>query len=178
VLAYFLVGIGSLSLTSLFNGLGETRLTLKVALVNLSVVAGLSPVLAPLYGVVGVVLASLTGGIISALYAAYVGVHRLRIEFEAGPTVRIYLAGFLASLLPLLLLHFLWAYYIEVLIAGAVLYLIVYVTLMPLIGIVDERELGALEKMTGKVRVLNIAAKPILRYMRKIAHAPQTKKST
>ena len=168
VLAYFLVGIGSLSLTSLFNGLGETRLTLRVALLNLFLVAVWSPVLAPVYGVVGVVLASLVGGIVSTLYAAYVGMHRFRVEFDAGSTVRIYLAGFLASLLPLLLLHFLWAHYIEVLIAGAVLYLIVYVTLMPLARIIDERELRALEKMTGKIRVLNVAAKPVLRYMQKI----------
>lgn len=168
VLVYFLVGIGSLTLPSLFNGLGETRLTLWVALVNLLVVAGLSPVLASMYGVVGVVLASLAGGMASALFAAYLGVHRFRAEFEAGPTVRIYLAGFLASLLPLLLLHFLGAHYIEVLIIGAVLYLIVYATLMPLIKIIDKRELAALEKMTGKIRVLNVAAKPVLRYMQKI----------
>jgi peptidoglycan biosynthesis protein MviN/MurJ (putative lipid II flippase) len=136
--------------------------------VNLSVVAVLSPVLASVYGVVGVVLASLAGGIISTLYAAYLGVRRFGIEFEAGSTVRIYLAGFLASLLPLLLLHFLWKHYIVVLIIGAVLYLFVYATLMPLMRIIDERELGALEKMTGKIRVLNVAAKPVLRYMQKI----------
>lgn len=168
VLVYFLVGIGSLSLTSLFNGLGETRLTLWVALVNLFAVIALSPVLAPMYGVVGVVLASLVGGIVSALYAAYVGVHRFKIEFEAGPTLRIYLAGFLASLLPLLLLHFLWEHYIEVLIIGAALYLVVYATLMPLMRVINERELGALEKMTTEIRILNLAAKPVLRYMQKI----------
>jgi hypothetical protein len=82
--------------------------------------------------------------------------------------LRIYLAGFLASLPPLLLLYFLWAHYIEVLIIGAVLYLIVYATLIPLMRIINERELDALEKITGKIRVLNVAAKPLLNYMRKI----------
>lgn len=168
VLVYFLAAMGSLSLTSLFNGLGETRLTLKVASVNVFVVIGISPVLAQPYGVVGVVLASLVGGIVSTLYAAYVGVHKLKVQFEARPTAKIYLAGFLASLLPLLLLHFMWARYAEVFVVGAFLYLLVYVTLMPLIGIVDERELAALERMTSKIRGLNAAAKPVLQYMRKI----------
>jgi O-antigen/teichoic acid export membrane protein len=168
VLVYFLAAIGSLSLTSLFNGLGKTRLTLRVALVNILVVIGLSPILAHAYGVVGAVLAYLIGGIFANSYAAYIGVHRLKVQFEVGPTVKIYLAGFLASLLPLLLLHFIWTRYVEVLIIGAVLYLIVYVTLMALINIVDERELAALERMTSKIRGLRTAAKPVVKYMRRI----------
>jgi small-conductance mechanosensitive channel len=168
VLVYFLAAIGSLSLTSLFNGLGKTWLTLGVGLVHLSVVIVLSPPFTLAYGVVGVVLASLVGGIVSTLCAAYVGVHRLKVQFEVGPTAKIYFAGFLASLLPLLLLHFMWARYVEVLIIGAALYLIVYVTLMPLIRIIDEKELAALERMTRKIRGLNAAAKPVLQYLRKI----------
>jgi hypothetical protein len=73
-----------------------------------------------------------------------------------------------ARLLPLLLLYFLRAHYIEVLIIGTVLYLFVYATLTPLMKIIDERELVALGKMTGKIRVLNVAAKPVLKYMQKI----------
>lgn len=168
VLVYFLAAIGSLSLASLFNGLGLTRLTLIVGLVNVAVVVALSPILVRPYGVVGVVLANLGGGVVSALYAAYIGINKLRVHFEAGPTAKIYLAGFLASLLPLLLLHFLWNHYLEVFIIGAILYLLIYVTLTPLIGIIDERELAALERMTTKIRGLNTPAKPVLRYMRKI----------
>jgi O-antigen/teichoic acid export membrane protein len=168
VLVYFLAAIGNLSLASLFNGLGQTRLTLIVGLVNVAVVVALSPILVRPYGVVGVVLANLGGGIVSALYAAYIGINKLKVQFEAGSTAKIYLAGFLASLLPLLLLHFLWNHYVEVFIIGAILYLLIYVTLTPLIGIVDERELAALERMTTKIRGLNTPAKPVLRYMRKI----------
>lgn len=178
VLVYFLAAIGSLSLASFFNGLGKTRLTLGVALVNLLVVIVLSPVLANAYGVVGVVLASLAGGIVSTSVAAYIGVHRLKVQFEVGPTVKIYLAGFLASLLPLLFLHFMWARYVEVLIIGAVLYLIVYVTLMPLINIVDERELAALERMTSKIRGLKVAAKPVIKYIQRIHSIKSGSKKT
>lgn len=168
VLVYFLAALGSLSLTSLFNGLGKTRLTLGVALVNLVVVLGLSPIFAQAYSVVGVVLANLAGGIVSTLCAAYIGVTRLKVQFETGSTVKIYLAGFLASLLPLLLLHFIWARYAEVFVLGALLYLIVYVTLTPLLGIIGDRELATLERVTSNIRGLNIAAKPVLQFMRKI----------
>lgn len=168
VLAYFLVGIGSLSLTSLFNGLGQTGLTLRVTLISLFVVIVLSPGLASVYGVVGVILASLAAGLASTLYAARIGVRRFRVQFEAKPTVKIYFAGLLSSLLPLVLLHFMWAHYVEVLIAGAFFYLAVYVTLMPLIRIVDETELKALDQMTGRIRVLRLVAKPVLGYMQRI----------
>lgn len=176
VLVYFLAAIGSLSLPSLFNGLGKTRLTLIVGLVNLTVVVALSPILVRPYGVVGVVLANLGGGIVSALFAAYVGISRLKVQFEAWPTAKIYLTGLLASLLPLLLLHFLWNHYLEVFIIGALLYLLIYITLTPLFNIIDDRELAALEKMTTKIRGLNKPAKPVLRYMRKIhniTHKPK-----
>jgi O-antigen/teichoic acid export membrane protein len=176
VLVYFLAAIGSLSLTSLFNGLGQTRLTFKVALVNLIAVIIISPVFARPYGVVGVVLANLIGGIASSLYAAYTGMHKLKVHFETGPTAKIYLAGLLASLMPLVLLHFLWNHFLEVFIIGALLYLIIYMTLTPLLDIIDERELAALERMTTKIRGLNTPAKPILKYMRKIhtiTHKPK-----
>src|SRR5208337_3743900 len=99
-----------------------------------------------------VVLANLAGGIVSALYAAYIGIRWLKVQFEAWPTAKIYLAGFLASLLPLLLLHFLYNHYLEVFIIGALLYLLIYITLTPLLNIIDDRELAALEKMTTKIR--------------------------
>jgi len=40
--------------------------------------------------------------------------------------------------------------------------------LLPLIGIIDDRELATLERMTSNIRGLNIAAKPVLQFMRKI----------
>jgi O-antigen/teichoic acid export membrane protein len=177
-LVYFLAAFGSLSLTSLFNGLAETRLTLKVALVSLIVVIALSPIFAQIDGVVGVVLANFAGGIASTLYAAYIGVHKLKVQFEAKPTAKIYLAGFLATLLPLLLLHFIGNHYIEVFLIGAFLYLLIYITITPLIGIVDERELTALEKMTTKIRGLNFFAKPVIQYMQKIHSLTHRKKHT
>ena len=167
-LVYFLAAFGSLSLTSLFNGLAETTLTLKVGLISLTVVIALSPIFAQIDGVTGVVLANLAGGIASTFYAAYIGVHKLKVQFEATPTAKIYLAGLLASLLPLLLLHFMGNRYLEVFLIGVFLYLLVYITLTPLIGIVDERELAALERMTTKIRGLNKPAKPVIQYMRKI----------
>jgi O-antigen/teichoic acid export membrane protein len=125
-------------------------------------------VFAVAYGVVGVVLANLAGSFVSTLCAAYFGVHRFKLQFEARPTLKIYLAGFLASLLPLLLLYFMSARYVEVLVIGAGLYLFVYVTLLPLLRVIDERELAALERMTRRIRGLSAAAKPVLRYVRKI----------
>jgi O-antigen/teichoic acid export membrane protein len=168
VLVYFLVAIGNLSLPSLFNGLGKTRLTLKVTLVNTFVVVVLSPVLSPVYGVVGAILASFIAGLASTSYAAYIGIHELKVNFQVKPVVKTYLAGLLSSLLPLVVLLFMWAHQVEVLVVGTVLFLACYVTLIPLLRIVDEKELTALRRMTAQIRVLNVIAKPVLKYMQKI----------
>jgi len=168
VLVYFLVAAGNLSLPSLFNGFGKTRLTLKVTLVNTFVVVVLSPVLSPVYGVVGVILATFIGGLASTSYAAYIGIHELKVNFQVKPVVKIYLAGLLSSLLPLVVLLFMWAHQVEVLVVGTVLFVAFYVTLIPLLRIVDENELAALRRMTAQIRVLNVIAKPVLKYMQKI----------
>ena len=168
VLVYFLAAMGSLSLPSLFNGLGLTRLTLYVGLVNLVTVIALSPILVRPYGVVGVVLANLGGGIVSAAYAAYIGINKLKVHFEAGITAKIYLSGVLASLIPLLLVYFMSRHYVIAFIIGVILYLLIYITLIPLTGILNDRDLAAIERLTTRIRGLHTPAKPILWYMRTI----------
>jgi O-antigen/teichoic acid export membrane protein len=128
----------------------------------------LSPVLSPVYGVVGAIFASFIAGLASTSYAAYIAIHELQVNFQVKPVVKIYLAGLLSSLIPWVVLLFMWAHQVEVLIVGTVLFLAFYITLIPLLGIVDENELATLRRMTAQIRVLNAIAKPVLKYMQKI----------
>jgi O-antigen/teichoic acid export membrane protein len=167
-LSYFLVAIGSLGLTSMFNGLGETKLTLQVTIVYLLLLIVLTPIFANTYDVPGALVASLISNIGGASYAAYIAKKKLNIQFNLAPVTRIYLAAGLASIPSLILLLFTPLNGILILIIGAGTYLFIFITLMPLVGIVNRGELNALASVTGKIPLLKLIVRPLLRYQRKI----------
>jgi O-antigen/teichoic acid export membrane protein len=167
-LSYFLVAIGSLGLTSMFNGLGETKLTLQVTIVYFLLLIVLTPIFASAYDVPGALVASLISNIGGASYAAYIAKKKLNIQFNLGPVTRIYLAAGLASIPSLILLLFTPLNGILTLIIGAGTYLFIFITLMPLVGIVNRGELNALASVTGKIPLLKLIVKPLLRYQHKI----------
>jgi Na+-driven multidrug efflux pump len=57
VLVYFLIIIGHLTLITLFKGIGQSILAMKVSLVNFLILIVLSPILAFIHGVIGAIVA-------------------------------------------------------------------------------------------------------------------------
>ena len=167
-LVYFLVAIGSLSLSSLFNGLGKTRLTLNMAIINFVILVALSPILAQTSGVIGVIAASLIAGTVASSYAAYVAKRRLKVNFDFKPTLRIYVISVLSAVPSLALLFFTSLNSTVILVFGALTYLFVFVTLMPLMRIVDEAEIKALGRVTVTIPLLGVLVNPLFIYQRKI----------
>lgn len=163
-LQYFLAGVGSLTLTSLFNGLGETRITLKITVINFLSIIVLSPILARTYAVTGVLMASLFSNAVAMLYGVYVARTKFEIEFDAGSIVKIYLISAASAIPPLLLLRFVSLSDFVAVISGGVLYLVVYITLAPLTTIMGHYELQKATQIIQKVKVLGRIAKPVLKY--------------
>jgi O-antigen/teichoic acid export membrane protein len=165
---YLLSIIGSLTLLSVFNGLGKTRLTMNMTLINFVLLLVLSPLLAAVYGVVGVIVASLVSATTASVYAAVAAKRTLKIKFNFNYNLRIYLISVLAALPPLGLLWFTKLSFVVVLFVGAVMYLCVFVTLMPLMKIVNVVELETLIRVTGRLPLVKVLAKTLFNYQRKI----------
>ncbi|MCW4024992.1 MAG: flippase [Candidatus Bathyarchaeota archaeon] len=165
---FLLAIIGSLTLMSVFNGIGKTRLTMNMTLINFVLLLVLSPPLAALYDVVGVIVAFLVSTIVASVYAAIVAIRQLKIKFSFGPDLRIYLISLLSAVPPLVLLVFLSLNFIAVLLIGGLMYLIIFITLMPIMGIVNEAEIESLEKVTGKLPLVRFIARPLFGYQHKI----------
>jgi stage V sporulation protein B len=165
---FLLAIIGSFTLMSVFNGLGKTRLTMNMTLINFVLLLVLSPPLAALYDVVGVIVAFLVSTIVASLYAAVVAVRQLKIKFSFGPDLRIYLISILSAVPPLILLVFLSLNFTLVLLIGGLMYLIIFITLMPIMGIVTEAEIESLQKVTGRLPLVKFIAKPLFGYQHKI----------
>ncbi|MCW4023436.1 MAG: polysaccharide biosynthesis C-terminal domain-containing protein [Candidatus Bathyarchaeota archaeon] len=165
---FFLVGIGYLTLTSVFNGLSKTRLTMNVTLINFIILLGLSPILAQAYGVIGVILAYLIAGAIASLYAALIAVKQLKLSFDFKSLLLIYLLSAVSSFPSLALLFLTSLNSLVVLAFGIFTYLVVFVTLMPLMHVVNKEELQELARITGRIPLLKFVTTPIFKYQRKL----------
>jgi O-antigen/teichoic acid export membrane protein len=167
-LSYFLVGIGYLTLASLFNGIGETGTTLKITLVNLLVFLLLAPILASKYGVSGAIVTSLVSNAAGMLYAVKTARAKFEIDFDAPSTAKIYMVA-AASVIPsLLLLRFTSMSDLVALIAGGVMYLLIYITLIPLTRVMGYYELQGARQAIQRIRILALIARPLLKYEEKM----------
>ncbi|MCJ7431274.1 flippase [Candidatus Bathyarchaeota archaeon] len=162
-LTYFLVGLGYLTLSSFFNGLGETKTTLKASIIALIALIVLSPALTKTYSVPGLIIASLIASTASTIYGAYIARKNFQIKFDVRSIVRIYLISAVCSI-PLLVFHFTHLPALFNVPIGGLLYLITYATLTPLAGIMTIPEIQMAKRITQKIPLLKLFAKPLLKY--------------
>ena len=172
-LLYFLVGLGYLTLTSLFNGLGKTRITLKISLIALLTVLILSPILAKAYGVPGVIVAGISATAASTCYGMYVAKRNFKIQFDTKSLVKIYLIAIASAAPSLLLLQTSTLPSLVNVIVGGLLYLAIYVTLAPITGVVNSSELKTLAAVAQRIKFLAPIIKPLISYQEKILNRQQ-----
>ena len=163
---YLLSILGFLTLVSVFNGLGQTRLTMYMTTINFVLLLILSPLLAPFYGVIGVIVAYLISSVAASIYGVVIAVFRVKIKFDFSPTLRIY-AGSLLSALPVFALMFLTSLGSGIiLLIGGIAYLFIFLTLVPLVKIISVSELDGLSHVFNQFPYVRTIAKPIFSYLR------------
>lgn len=174
---YFLVGVGYLTLSSLFNGIGETRVVFKTTLVNVVIFVVLAPLLTSQYGVPGLVVAFLVANTVGTSYSSYVAKKRFGIKFATKSIIKIYFVASVASVPALLSLHLIPTNplfnvgptgFLN-LVIGGFLYLATYATLIPASRVVTLSELEKAAEVTAKIRFLNLIARPLIKYQKAVA---------
>ena len=166
-LLYFLVGIGYLNLASFFNGLGETKITLKISLITFLFVAFLSPLFTLIYGVVGLICAFLLANAVGISYGAYLARKKYSVQFDTPAILKICLVSLL-SVAPLLVLRFVSLPMYFTLIIGVLVYLAAYLTLIPLTRSLTVNELLMVNGVLQKIRFLKLIGRLVVKYELKI----------
>jgi stage V sporulation protein B len=164
-LLYFLVGLGYLNLTSFYNGIGETKMTLKIGVLTFVIVASFSPFLAQGYGVPGLIAAFLIANTVGTVYGAYVAKKKYDVEFAFSKVLRIGLVA-IGSVVPLFLLRIVGFQAHFLLLFGSLLYLFLYFTLVPFMGIVTESELKSAQSISNRLGPLSVVIRKILEFER------------
>lgn len=167
-LLYLLVGIGYLTLTSFFNGLGETKTTLYISLITFLTLAALSPILTKTYNVQGIIIAFIIASTAGTAYGSYTARKKFKIEFDTKSLAKIYFISILSSIPPLALLNFSPLPKLLNVAAGGLLYFLVYITLIPAAKIVEYSELQTATKVLQRIKLLTLITSPLLKYQKKI----------
>ncbi|MCP8317326.1 MAG: oligosaccharide flippase family protein [archaeon] len=141
ILALLYTGFGSIVLTYLFSGIGETKVVFKWNLINLLIFLLLAPMLTMLYSVPGLIFAFLTSSLLSLAYAIFIAIKRINVNFDLKASLRIYLASFLSAIPIITFLNFSSLNSFFNIIICSSIFLIAYLTFIPLTGAIKESDL-------------------------------------
>jgi len=154
ILAFLYTGFGSIVLTYLFSGIGETRIIFNWNLINLSIFLPLAPILTMLYGVPGLIVAFLISSLLSLSYGLLIAIKRINVDFDLKASLRIYLASFLSAIPILAFLQFSFLNsFFNVIICGLI-FLITYITLLPLTGAIHESDLENFKIIFKRLKIV------------------------
>jgi len=173
---YLLTAISYLVLGSFLNGVADTGTVLKMSVVTLAVYLPLGPALATLWGPFGLLIAYILSIVTSTLY----GLRQTSVKHDARPDLRasgrIILAALGAALPTLGLIQLDGAGVGAVnLVVGGLLYLGVYLTLVPILGAVEKQDILNLRTLLGGTRIVAVVVNPVFDYESKLLSAVKRK---
>ena len=161
---FLLVGLGYRVQQSLFNGLGETRETLKISLIQFVFFIFLAPYLTKTFEVTGLITSILLSTFVATVYGAYRAKSKCKVEFNCKSLIRVYLLAVVSATPAFLCRRFLpFPATFKVIMASAV-YLISYLTLLPLTRTITKSELKNMEPVVKKIGPLKPIANLIFKY--------------
>ena len=138
-----------------------------MTLINFVLLLVLTLFLRP-FDVVGVIVAYLISAIVASVYAVVAAVRKLKMEFRFKSPLLIYLLSTLAALPSLLIMYLIPLSSLLFLVVGAIVYLAVFLTLLPLLKIMDKTEFLALGQFVTNLPLIGLIAKPLLIFELKI----------
>ncbi|EMR74191.1 Na+-driven multidrug efflux pump [Thaumarchaeota archaeon SCGC AB-539-E09] len=166
---HFLVGIGSLILGSFLNGTGNTIIIFYVNLIKLLLVLCSLPLLMPLLGVEGLILAVIFANFIGDLYGFIITKKKYGIKYDYILMLKIYLISFISIFPVLILRSFLSMHYFIIMIICGFSYFIILITLTPLIGVIKTSELQNIQNVLRRYRLIRYFVSPFIQYMKKLS---------
>ena len=155
IISNLYVIFGSFSAPSLFTALGETKMLMKLNMLTLAIGVPIAFLLIPQFGIFGVILASLTAG----LPGWFVGLYWLwkhygtKVDFQSSG--KILLASSIAAIITYLFQSFFVAAAWMVLITGVMLFLAIYLIVLPLIGAINQTDVNNLRAMFSGLGIVS-----------------------
>ena len=159
---------GSLTLTSLLAGIGETKMQMKLSLVTLAIGIPLSLILIPSMGIIGLVLTIIIAGKPSLAIGIYWARRKYNVKIDINSSMRIFIASTIAAMASFLAINFTaYANWIELTI-GTLTFAATYLLATPTIGAINKSDINNLKTMFSGLGALSKLINIPLNFMEKL----------
>ncbi len=161
--------LGTVVITNFLNGQGNTKMTMGINLVSLAIIVPLAPLFTVLYSVTGLIVSALIAHVFSAILGLFLVLKNYGLAFDWLSSIKIIVASFLTFLFVYIFLRFFpISNVIYRLAFGGLLYLVIFLIVVPLIRAIDETDIKNLTELTEKLPILHPIAKHVLNLERRI----------
>jgi stage V sporulation protein B len=146
--------LGNLSFGRLLYAMGETKMLIKLGIIDIIIGVPLAFLLIPSFGIIGVIIGNT---LIAPISSLLVGVYWTWKKYGTKPdfnnSLRILIASAIASILTFLFLQlFVTAAWIT-LAFGAIIFLLTYIISLPIVGAIDLIDIGNLRLLFSEMRL-------------------------
>lgn len=181
VLVYLFVLVGNISLGTFQSGIGKTRQIMKQSFLSLTVGIPLAFLMVAYFNEIGGASFAVVGGILGALIASMPGMvwglvwswKNYHVKADFRNSLKIVVASLLSAAAAYLLISLLSLPWWIMLVLGSVLFVLVYLTLTPLLGAVNYMDIENFRTMFSGLGVVSRVLNLPLRYMRRICRGNQ-----
>lgn len=164
-LNFLFAGLGSVSIGSLLNGQGKTKVTFNTNLIYICIGIPMGLFLIPRMGVTGLLLTILLASKPGLFYALWWVRRNLGITLDWGSSAKIYLSSGISYLISLSLLGILKLSIWRGLLVGLLTLPLAYFLMVVLIGALDDWDLRALKTMADALGPLAPALKLLIIFL-------------
>jgi O-antigen/teichoic acid export membrane protein len=161
-------GLGSIIFGYLFMGIGRTDVVLKSNLISLLVFLPLAPLLTFLFGVMGLILSLFIINFCELLYFLAMTRKQIKTGPDFRASAKIFAATALSAVVLIAFLRVSPFSNIPNLILGAILLLLVYPTLLPILGVLNQADMEIFKQMFHKIKGVRFILKLFISYETKI----------
>jgi len=168
ILINLYAGFGSAVFGFLFNGIGRTDVILKSSLISIIVFTPLAPLLTASYGITGLIATLFTSSFCSLLYLLSTAVKKINVSLDISSSAKIYLASAISALFSLTFLMASPFNSILNLILGGTIFGFMYLTLLPIIGVLNTTDMEIFRLLFHKIKSVWPILKILLSYEAKI----------
>jgi len=148
-ITYLFTAAGNLCIGNLINSQGQTRFNLKLSLITSAIGFPLSVALISQFGIIGLIITSLTAGIPSLIISLFWLKKHYGLTVDWSSSARILLSSAVAAAITYILIaHFAFSNWVA-LIVGAVVFLFSFVLAILLIRAIDRSDINNLRAMLG-----------------------------
>jgi O-antigen/teichoic acid export membrane protein len=165
---YLYVAFGSLSIGNLINGQGQTRFNLKLSLITFGIGFPLSIVLISRFGILGLIVTTLTTGIPSLVVALRWLKKQYGVTVDWASSAKILLSGGTASAITYTVITQLAFSNLVALVAGALVFLFTFLTAIILTGAITRSDIDTLRDATTVLGPLGHLANSVLNMIEKL----------